>query len=922
MAVFPWRIGILGQALAPLAVGTVLVVAITTAIFWTTGTAQVRAEAIRLIARQTDDRSWREQALFNRVANQVEQCRRVMRARYGAEPTSAASIPLMADGSRRQMPSASTAPLAVFVTASAASDPAHVRAAAIARDLLAELGPAWATHPDNLTIAAPGAWLAGWGTEAIDLVDAMLPNDPVLLPAEREVVDGSLGIRWSRAYLEPTSGQWRIAATASARLPGIGLIAITQMVPVDDVLARATSHTGSGLDTVVYDADRRVLASTWHRPSAAGSATNSIMATILAVDRGGPISAVLRIAEPAGWIGFSRFSGPGWTMATFHPRLAIEAQARDATLHVVAIGMALLVAQAALLLVVLRLRVARPLQALGHAASILEQGRTEPVFELARHDEVGDLARSFKRMADAIRRREAELRTAMTALREREQHATALVASAADAVLIITDGLITEANPQAHALFNATSEDLVAHSPGELSPPLQPDGEASLAKSQRLLSAAAAGAVCHFAWQHRRPDGQEFAAEVGLARIEIPGHHRLVAVVRDVSARNRLEEQLRQAQKMDSLGQLAGGIAHDFNNMLTGIMGAAELLRQTPSHEATRHDRLITTIMTASERAAGLTRKLLAFARKSHSLAVPVDLHQILHDTADLLATALDKRIRIELDLQAPLSTVLGDAAQLQNALMNLGLNARDAMPEGGVLMFSTSVHQCPESVADQPTHLKPGAYLRLTVSDSGAGIPKNLLERIFEPFFTTKPQGKGTGLGLAAVWGTVQEHHGTINVTSEPGRGTVFTVFLPCSNAVVLPPQQQAVIGSRIGRGTVLVIDDEDVVRECTRLQLEHLGWTVLEARDGREGLDVFRREQRSITLVLVDMEMPRMRGIDCLRELRQLDPQVRAILCTGYARDATAAQLQAEGFRTQLLKPYNQEDLAKVLDDVIGRT
>ncbi len=909
-----WRVGILAQALVPLALGTALVVAVATAWNWHQGMAQERTLSLQSLERQAEERVLREQPLFDRVADQVTQCRRLLHLRLragGNRPISTEQ-----DESRRQL----QPPLAVFVSALVAQDPVQVAAAGVARDLIEEMGPAWAKMPSNLTIAVPKAWLVGWGDEAVALADAMLPTDPVLLPAEREVLGDPGPVRWSQAYLEPATNSWRIAATAALDVPGVGRMAITQVLPVDELLARATARQDAAGDTVVFDAGGRILAHSRLGDRVRESSGNLVLsrandALLSMMDREiapqGVFSELVTLSDGSGWVGVSRFTGPAWTMATFQPVAAVEDQARRGAWHVLMIGAGMIAAQSLLLIIVLRLRVGGPLRSLSEAAAALAAGSKDIRLDTRRQDEVGDLSRAFSTMAAAVVSREAELQ-------EREQFARTIVNSVADGVLVIRDGRLVEVNARATVVFGRTADQLIGQSPADLSPAHQADGELSTLAEERLLRSAGNGGTIHFPWLHIRGDGTVFPAEIGLVRLDIPGSQVMVAVVRDMAERNRLEEQLRHVQKMESIGQLAGGMAHDFNNMLAGIMGSAELIRY--AQDPIRRTGLIEGILTSCERAADLTRKLLTFARKGRGMASTLDIHLVIRDAVSMLQSGLDKRITLEVALQSGSSNVVGDPAQLQNALLNLGLNARDAMPDGGILRISTCLRSITtDAGAALLLPVSAGRYVEITMSDTGQGMDDAVRARIFEPFFTTKPVGKGTGLGLAAVWGTVQDHHGSILLHSELGRGTRFQLLLPLSDEPVqesIPKQAQL---GRASRGVILLVDDEELVRGSARQLLELLGWEVLEARDGREGVEVFTRERGRITVVMIDMEMPRLRGVDCLREMLGIDPQVRAILCSGFTRDGGSAEMRAEGFRGQIAKPYRLADLDKILDGVV---
>lgn len=366
----------------------------------------------------------------------------------------------------------------------------------------------------------------------------------------------------------------------------------------------------------------------------------------------------------------------------------------------------------------------------------------------------------------------------------------------------------------------------------------------------------------------------------------------------------RLLEQLNHAQKMDAVGQLAGGIAHDFNNMLGGILGAGHmLLSYLPDHPKARN--FHTLIMQSAGRAADLTRQLLTFSRTSSKASTPVDIHAIIQETITLLKNTTDRRIKIETDLQAEQSSIIGDPSQLQSAILNLGINASQAMPGGGTLCFSTRLLEIDHVICEtSPFDLQPGQFLEIDVRDTGCGIPAENLGRIFEPFFTTKELGKGTGLGLAAVYGTIKQHGGSITVCSELETGTNFQILLPLNSAEI--PAEPVSQESIKGQGTILVVDDEEVMRITAKAILEDLGYTVLLANNGEEALAVFREKGDTIDLVILDMIMPVMNGKDCFFALQQLNPDVRVMLSSGFAREEDLEDMKKCGLKGFIHKPY----------------
>jgi len=379
--------------------------------------------------------------------------------------------------------------------------------------------------------------------------------------------------------------------------------------------------------------------------------------------------------------------------------------------------------------------------------------------------------------------------------------------------------------------------------------------------------------------------------------------------------RIELESQLRHSTKMEAIGQLAGGIAHDFNNILTAIRGNAQLITMSTDEES-EIAAMAEQISTASTRAADLTSQLLAFARKRKLQVSLVDMHQCVEEVLKLLRHSIDKRISLQTDLRADPPTVHGDSAQLQNALLNLALNARDAMPEGGTLRFTSRTIRMESTDASkwQSQH-REGDYVEIAVSDTGLGMSPEVRERIFDPFFTTKEVGKGTGLGLAGVYGCVQSHNGLIRVESTPDEGSTFYVALPLTTEKPAQKPSPARADLLPGTGRVMLVDDEEIVRNFAQRVLESQGYDVIPLADGAEAVDYFRQKHLTVDLVILDMVMPRMDGPTTLRKLRKIDPSVRVLLASGFSKDEVASGLLREGANGFLGKPFSVEELCQAV-------
>jgi len=374
------------------------------------------------------------------------------------------------------------------------------------------------------------------------------------------------------------------------------------------------------------------------------------------------------------------------------------------------------------------------------------------------------------------------------------------------------------------------------------------------------------------------------------------------------------QRQLAQAEKLGLLGQLAGGIAHDFNNLLGGILGCADLLKRGSGSGPDR-ERYVEMILETGHRAADLVQQLLAFARPAPTSRAPLDLHDVIEEVIRILKHTIDPRIEIRKRCAAREATIEGDRSAVQSALLNLGINARDAMPEGGKLTFATrSVDLDKETCRRFGYSIKPGPYVELTVADDGTGMSREVQARVFEPFFTTKPVGQGTGLGLAAVYGTVHGHGGEITIYSEEGQGTLFKMYLPLAEDTghVAAPRSPEVLK---GTGTILVVDDEPVIRNIARDMLRSLGYDVLLAEDGRKAIEIYRTRSDKIDLVILDLVMPGMNGTEVLRVLKRMDSEARVLIASGFHLDMDAPDVRREGASGFLSKPFIVASLSQAV-------
>ncbi len=390
----------------------------------------------------------------------------------------------------------------------------------------------------------------------------------------------------------------------------------------------------------------------------------------------------------------------------------------------------------------------------------------------------------------------------------------------------------------------------------------------------------------------------------------------VVLVLRDVTERNKLNEKLNAGRKMEAIGVLASGIAHDFNNMLGGIIGAAELIMQCQPEDA-KIRKMNKIILNSASRAAELAKQLLSFSRKTTSVAQVLDMHKLIDETILLLSSSIDKRVEVRTDLRADQHKIIGDPSLLQNSLLNLGINAAHAMPDGGVLTFASQVIEVDlQGCAVSEFPLQPGHFLEISVSDNGCGIAREHIERIFEPFFTTKEQGQGTGLGLAGVYGTVKQHQGAVTVYSEVGLGTVFKLLFPVTTHQESTPLTSEVIS---GSGKILLIDDDETMRLMGKTMLEKLGYEVRLATNGLEGFELFKAHKGDIDLVIVDMMMPVMNGRQCFENIRTVDPQAAVILASGFSDEKDLQSMMQSGLKGFIQKPYFNSVLSQLVNDVL---
>ena len=515
-------------------------------------------------------------------------------------------------------------------------------------------------------------------------------------------------------------------------------------------------------------------------------------------------------------------------------------------------------------------------------------------------------------MAIERSRAEAEIRASAGQLK-------AIIDTSLDAVITMDGtGAIRSWSPQAERVFGWSAPEAIGRKlSATIVPPSYRDAhERGLAH----LLATGEGPVLNRRLEltgvHR--DGREIPVELAITRVEQASGWLFSAFVRDISERKLLETQLRQAQKMEAVGRLAGGIAHDFNNVLTAIFGYTELvLEELPAGSSVRQD--LEEIRKAAQRASALTRQLLAFSRQQVLEPVVLQLNGLVEDVDKMLRRLIGEDIDLRLALAPDLGNVRIDPGQLEQVLMNLVVNARDAMPTGGKLLIETANADLTEQYADLHQPVTPGRYAMLAVSDTGTGMDAQVKARIFEPFFTTKERGKGTGLGLSTVYGIVKQSGGYVWVYSELGRGTTFKIYLPRVDAPaerVIAPREP---GTLAGTETILLAEDDEMLRRLAKGLLEKLGYRVLDAENAAQALAVAGAHQAPIHLLLADVVMPGASGRELARRLAEQRPATKVLYVSGYTDDAIVHHGMLEPGLNFLQKPFTPDGLARKVREVL---
>ena len=505
---------------------------------------------------------------------------------------------------------------------------------------------------------------------------------------------------------------------------------------------------------------------------------------------------------------------------------------------------------------------------------------------------------------------------------EKNLRLATIVDSSDDAIISKTlDGTITSWNKGAERIYGYKEHEVIGKPISSLAPHDREDEIQGFLEQIR-----SGGTVKHVETVRRNKVGDDIDVSLTISPIidKDGGIIGASTIARDITDRVKAEQQTKvlqsqlfQAQKMEAVGTLAGGVAHDFNNLLQAVLGYSELMLQRKKEGEPDYADL-QKIYQSGKRGADLVKSLLTFSRKVETNYVPVDLNQEITSVRSLLSRTIPRTIRIDLRLSGSLESIKADPSQISQVLMNLGVNARDAMPEGGILTIETTNIQLDEEYCSRHLETKPGSYVLLTVSDTGQGMDKETLSHIFEPFFTTKEPGKGTGLGLATVYGIVKQYGGHITCYSEVGLGTTFKIYFPAIQTA--QDLQAPTVKTTIPRGTenVLLVDDEDDIRDLGATLINNFGYKVITANDGKEALEIYQREGESISVIILDLIMPVMDGRQCLTEILRVNPNAKVIIASGYSESGLVkgATTGAKGF---VQKPYNMGQLLTKIREIL---
>ena len=621
----------------------------------------------------------------------------------------------------------------------------------------------------------------------------------------------------------------------------------------------------------------------------------------------------------------NHFEPLDWYIGSSFYNSEIEAPARQlrqkalffsVTFLVVAVVLALYVAHG----------ITRPLEQVVSMFAAGAQGDYSVRLPVKRSHELALLAKCFNDFMAEIDRGHQQLSAS-------ENRFRILFEKSLDARMIIEDNRFTECNEAGVKMLHGKSvADVIGKHPSEFSPEFQPDGRRSDEKATEILASIDENGYVRFPWQHMRVDGEEFPGEIELTLI--PYQNKLIVHVlwRDLSQQKKMEQELAQAQKMETVGNLAGGLAHDFNNILTGIVGTVSLLQLEQEH-GTLDDELLReyleTMEQAGSRAAAMVQQLLALSRKQETLLLPTDLNLALTHVCRIAQNSFDKSVQLDCHLWPSSAQILADSGQIEQVLLNCCVNGAHAMTTmcsasdrwGGTLQVSICKISDIDSLQQLRVDVELIPYWCVSIRDYGVGMDEETLEKVFTPFFTTKKKDEGSGLGLSMVYNIIKRHGGFVDIDSSPGKGTTVKIFLPENTDVCASNETDASEGIALSseEGLILIVDDESMMRDVGSRILHKFGYEVLLAESGVMGVSIYQEHMQEISLVLLDMAMPGMSGRETYLELKRIDPDVKVLLVSGYSQDSRVQEVLNLGVCGFIQKPYLLNTLITEVNRVV---
>lgn len=597
----------------------------------------------------------------------------------------------------------------------------------------------------------------------------------------------------------------------------------------------------------------------------------------------------------------------GWVRIELSGK-GISEENRRLVIRSLAIALFIVLSASAMMYFFLSRQIGRPLRRLMGAVKEIGQGNLSQNINVNVSNEIGVLASEFNRMSLSLKEREEELLKLAKA-----------VDGAEDVIAIAdVDGYLVYVNP-AFETLTGYGRDEALNTP-LASYALSEEGQDEAAAS--IKTAIEMGVARNMVVKGRKKDGAPTLVAETISPIYSEKGERVYSlmIARDISERDRLEKSLMQSQKMEAIGTLAGGIAHDFNNLLAGIMGYNGLLQGRLAGEGGKVAEYLKAIENLTGRAASLTQQLLGFARRGKYKIEALNMNTLAEELIGFLGETFDRRITINRHLAPGLPDVLADGNQIHQVLLNICINARDAMPEGGALTLETCPIELDKASADRYGYdVRPGRYVEVIISDTGTGMDDATRKRIFEPFFTTKDLGKGTGLGLAMVFGIVKNHGGFINVYSEPGIGSSFKIYLPTSDREGNNDEKQGEGTMIRGNETILVIDDESFLRDVLGEMLTSAGYTVVSAENGEKGVALLAEDAQKFDMVILDLIMPGMSGKKSFEVIKGLRPDLKVLISSGYGQDGDVQEMLDNGASGFIQKPYLQNTILEKIHDVL---